>query len=142
MRDRRLVLGPLLIATAMAVGCCALTPGTKTYSPLGPVTRVEVHVNGRTVQVIDDPVRVARIVEYADAHRQDWGGTSDMFGVPVPRVSADFYEGDKFRGHFGVGPGYFETQREGDFASRVASKREEREFLELLDMGNLDLPNP
>jgi hypothetical protein len=142
MRKRPLTSGLLFAVAVLAVGCCALASGTKTYSPLGPVTRIEVHTDGQPVKVIDDPVRVARIVEYADARRQRWGGTSDAFGVPVPRVSAFFYEGDKFRGHFGVGPGFLETQRDGDFASRVASEREEREFLELLDVGNYDLRKP
>jgi hypothetical protein len=135
MRKRRLVLGLLIASAVTFVGGCTI-PATKAYPQLGPVTRVEVNVRSEAVKVIDDPAQVTRIVEFVDSHCRGWGGNSDMFGVPIPRVAANFYNGNEFKGRFGVGAGFFETQREGDFASQRAGSQEEREFLELLGVGD------
>lgn len=58
--------------------------------------------------------------------------------MPVPQIVADFYDGSEFKGHFGVGPGFFECHRDGDFASKRCGGRESRAFLEIL--GLLDYP--
>lgn len=53
-------------------------------------------------------------------------------GIPVPRIIAEFYYGDTFKGHFGAGKGFFETQRAGGFYSKKADPNHVQEFLQLL----------
>jgi hypothetical protein len=59
-----------------------------------------------------------------------------MYGVPVPRVVLDFYEGENFKGHFGISKGFIETQRVGDFASKSISEGEGQEFLNLVGISD------
>ena len=142
-KQKRLPIILLLIAAGVA-GCYLelwgyLIPKI-TYPPLGPITRIEIKAGASDgqVQVIDEPSKVRRIVEFVDGHLGGWGGASDWAGVPVPQVTVSLYEGAEFKGHFGVGPGFFECQRNGQFASKHCSAREERQFLELV--GLLDYP--
>lgn len=125
-----------LMSAVLLSGGCRLGPPVRSYSPLGQVTRVEVKTgpSGDHVRVIDDPAEVGRIVEFVNGHRGGWGGSSDWLGVPVPQVSAYFYSGSEFRGHFGVGPGFFECQREGDFSSKRCAGAEARQFLDLVGL--------
>jgi hypothetical protein len=128
-----LLVGSLLATIAIAVFC--LGPWGTTYPPLGPITRVEVRDrHNNTLQVIDDPGEIERLVEYVDGHRRGWNWMSGWAGIPVPWITAEFYNGSKFQGHFGVGPGFFECQRVGDFASKSTWSWQERRFLELVGL--------
>ena len=121
MRKRKRLPIVALLAT-LAVAGYWLDPWATSYPPLGSITRVEIRdLNGKTLRVIDDPTEVQRLVEYVDDHRHGWGGS--WVGVPVPQVTAEFYNGAEFQGHFGVGPGFFECQRVGDFASKNCTRR-------------------
>jgi hypothetical protein len=135
MRNRKWPLILLLLAAA-TVGVCCFGPWGTTYSPLGPVTRIKVTLvpSNKEVRVIEDPAEVLRVVEFVDGHRRGWGWLSGWGGVPVPQVTASFYDGPEFKGHFGVGPGFFECQREGDFKSKTCWSWQERRFLELVGM--------
>ena len=125
----------VLIVAAVVVASRVGLWGT-TYPPLGPVTRIEVKAgpDDKQVRMIDNPDEVRRVVGFVDEHRRGWGGLDDWAGVPAPQVSAYFYSGSQFKGHFGVGPGFFECQREGDFASEGCSPEQERQFLELIGL--------
>ena len=81
---------------------------------------------------ITDPVRVAKVVQFVDARNSDW--QTPWYGIPVPGVTAEFWRDKEFLGHLGAGPEFFETQRQGAFASRVASKGEVSAFVQLLDV--------
>ncbi|HWE39742.1 MAG TPA: hypothetical protein VG406_24545 [Isosphaeraceae bacterium] len=134
MRNRKRLLIVLLLLVAAGAACC-LWPGGTNYPPLGSVTRVVVKagLDNEQVRVIDDPAKVRQLVEFVDGHRRGWGGL-DWAGVPVPQVVAEFYDGSKFKGHFGVGPGFFECQREGDFTSKPCRGWQQRRFLELVGL--------
>ena len=137
-----LLLVVSLVAVLMAVTgvavywvyCLGLS-GT-TYPPLGPVTRIEVKAwpDGKQVRMIDDPTEVRRVVGFVDEHGRGWGGRADWAGVPGPQVAVYFYSGSQFKGQFGVGPGFFECQREGEFASKRCEGQQERRFLELVGL--------
>jgi hypothetical protein len=135
-KQRRLSI-VLLLVMLPVVGCC-LDPWGSRYPALGSVTRVEVRdLSGKTLRTIDDPAEVQRLVEYVDGHRRGWG--SGWAGPPIPQVVAEFYNGSEFKGHFGVGPGFFECQREGDFASKNCWSWQERRFLELVGLPDYQL---
>ena len=86
--------------------------------------------------MIEDPSQIRSITEFVDNERHGWGGYNDMFGVPVPDIIANFYDGKEFKGHFGAGPSDFETQREGGFSSKPSSKEETQTFLRLVGLPN------
>jgi hypothetical protein len=135
----RLLIMVLLLAVILVAGSVvmySLGPRTITYPPLGSVTRIEIKTGSddKQVRVIDDPEEIRRVIDFVDSHLRGWGGWADWAGVPVPQVSASFYNGSQFKGHFGVGPGFFECQREGTFASKACSGPEELDFLKLVGL--------
>ena len=83
----------------------------------------------RALKKITDKKQISKISAFVDKNASDWGGVSDWAGVPVPKVVFNFYDGEKFKGHFGIGSNFFETQRNGDFVSKNASKSEREELL-------------
>jgi len=122
-----------LVSLLFMAGCS----GSKTFPELGRVTKIEVRTNeSENIKTIVDPNQISRIVAFVDSQRSGWGGSGDMYGVPVPRVILDFYDGEKFEGHFGIGKGFFEAQRVGDFASKSIAEGEEQEFLNLIGISD------
>jgi hypothetical protein len=101
------------------------------------VTRVRVVVTtrerGDVVKEIDDPVQVGKIVAFANANLT--GYQEPWLGEPLPAVEVAFYDRRLYRGHFGVGPDFFEIHRgEITFMSRPASYEQVREFMELIGL--------
>lgn len=86
------------------------------FRPIEGATRVEVEGNlGGRARIIKDPDQVRQITAFVNRYPSGWGGSSGLFGVPVPQVIANFYRGEEFLGHFGAGTNFFETQRQGTF---------------------------
>jgi hypothetical protein len=106
---------------------------------LGPVTRVVVLERSEPIEEIADRDRIDPIASFVNDHRAGW--RKPWYGVPIPRVRADLYDGDSFRRSFGVGPGFFETHFGGDFFSMGASPEECRRFLELLGVEGSSIEN-
>ncbi len=107
-------------------------PPTRSFAPFVGVTRIKVFDTQGNATVINDPSRIASICTFVNRYANQWGGTGDLFGVPLPGVKADFSAGPVFLGHFGVGANFFETQRDGDFASHSASASEVSTFYRLV----------
>jgi len=106
---------------------------TTSFPPVGKVTKIEVTNNMSTpLKKITEKNQIAKITAFVDKNSSGWGGFGDWAGVPVPKVVINFYDGEKFKGHFGVGANFFETQRNGDFMSQNASEGEREEFLNLI----------
>jgi len=105
--------------------------GAITYPRLGKVTRTKVRTrSGRALKTVTAREQLDKVVAFVDGQRTGW--ERPWSGIPVPQVTAEFYDGATFKGHFGVGPGFFETHREGDFASKSATAAECAAFLRLL----------
>ena len=111
-------------------GCGGHT--THSFSALGSVTTISV--KGRDPShpstKITDGQAITQIVAFVDAHRNGWD--VPWFGVPVPMEVAEFYNGTEFKGSFGVGKDFLETQRDGRFFSQSATSGEASSFLKLL----------
>jgi hypothetical protein len=102
------------------------------FSTLGPVTSVAIVGHGGTnelVKITDQQV-VFQIVAFVDSRRTGW--ETPWYGIPVPTIRAEFFNGAQFKGSFGSGTNFFETQREGAFCSQSASPSDVRRFLDLL----------
>jgi len=121
----------LLADTGLAIALQFLP--TRSYRPFVSATRIEVRgLRGGPTTHINDPARVHAITEFVNRFPDGWGGSSGLLGVPVPALAADFYKKDEFLGHFGVGPDFFETQRDGSFDSRRANDADIRTFRQLV----------
>ncbi len=109
-----------------------LHPPTRSFAPFAGVTRVKIYDAQGNATVINNPSHIARICAFVNRYPNKWGGSGDVFGVPVPVVKADFSTGQVFLGHFGDGTNFFETQRDGDFCSHPASADEVSAFRKLV----------
>jgi hypothetical protein len=120
----------LVIIFIFASGC----DRAATLTPPAHVTRVDVTDNNtHLIKRIDSQRKIDAIVKFVSQHRSGW--TRPLTGVPVGQLYANFYNEDKFLGHFGIGPGFFETSLAGDlFRSRRASEPETHAFIVLLDV--------
>jgi len=107
--------------------------GNVSFPPLGRVTRVEVRTRlNDPVLTIEDGDKINAVVNFVDRRRAGWG-TPIIDDVPVPEFVANFYDGDTFKGHFGYGRSFFETQRDDrGFFSKDATAEEVAEFKTLL----------
>ena len=54
-------------------------------------------------------------------------------------ATAEFYSGSDFKGSFGIGENFFESQRNGGFFSKSAAPSEVRRFLDLLEPVGADV---
>ena len=107
------------------------------YTSLPEITSVSsviVVTNERKrIKEISDPRQIRQIVDFVNTQRTNW--RSPAAGVPVPSVILEFYEDDRFKGTFGVGNGFFETQRLGSLLSKSISHEDEKRFLDLIGVG-------
>lgn len=121
------VLASFFILTAL-VGCKGQT---RAFPVLGPVTVVTIvgRDGSRPISTISDAQSISQIVAFVDSHRTSWG--TPWYGIPVPVLTAEFYNGTDFKGSFGVGENFLETQRDGGFFSQSASAKEIQCFFDL-----------
>jgi hypothetical protein len=119
------------MALSMLVAWCACSAPVPHLHDFNGVRRVVITGlgGGDTPRALSAPDSLAALVAFVNARNSDW--ERPWSGVPVPQVTAFFYGAD-FQGSFGGGPGFFETQRAGTFASRAASEAELAEFARLV----------
>jgi hypothetical protein len=118
---------------SLALGGSGCSQKTTELPVLGPVTSVVVSDHhGAVLRTIDDPMTVSTIVAFVDSHQRGWG--IPWHGVPSSTVVANFYDEQQFKGHFGAGEGFFESQRIGGFYAKPASDDERNAFLGLLQV--------
>jgi hypothetical protein len=120
----------LLAVTTIVLGCHK--GNRRDFPTLGPVTSITVvGLDGsKELVTVTDQQVVYQIVAFVDSRRTGW--ETPWYGIPVPTITAEFFNGTQFKGSFGSGTNFFETQREGVFCSRSASPSEVRRFLDLL----------
>ncbi len=99
---------------------------------MGQVTAIAVRESDASnpSPKITDSARISRIIAFVDSHREGW--YTPWYGIPVPGVSIEFYNGTEFKGSFGVGKNFLEIQRDGGFYSQDATSDEVNSFLALL----------
>ena len=124
-----------LLAFMALVGCST----TRNFPMLGSVTTVVVvgRNGSQPLSKITDARSILQIVAFVDGHRTSWG--TPWYGIPVSFVTAQFFNGSEFKGSFGVGQNFLETQRNGGFYAQRASLEEIQNFLNLLGINPLGL---
>ncbi len=73
---------------------------------------------------------ITEIKTFAEVHQSGW--EVSVFGVPVARVYANFYKGEKYIGGFGVGRNFLSSQGCGGFQSRNLSNDDRGFIMKLL----------
>jgi hypothetical protein len=136
-------LGAFVVALLMAVSLLACGRNKRDFSPVGPVTTANLWVSASDGSKygfkISDPKDLSRIVTFVDSQRANWG--TPWFGIPVPFVEVQLFDGQQTKGSFGVGKDFFETQREGGFFSKNTSPSEIHNFLDALNLDDATLRN-
>ena len=128
MKLRHILLAVVLGVATLLAGCESIG-----VPQLGNVTRIEIRRDhNELLSTITDAKQIAAVVTFTDSHRTGWG--TPWSGVPIPIIVADFYDGETFKGHIGVGANFLETQRVGGFWSRSASNAEIKQFLTLVGL--------
>lgn len=127
----------LLMAVSLLAGCAS----KRDFSPLGPVTTANLWISASDGSKygwkISDPKDLSRIVTFVDSQRANWG--TSWFGVPVPTVEVQLFDGQRAKGSFGAGKDFFETQREGGSFSKNVSPREIRSFFDAVSLDDATL---
>lgn len=131
----------LLVALLMAVSLLACCGSKRDFSPLGPVTTANLWISASDGSKygwkISDPKDLSRIVAFVDSQRANW--STPWFGIPVPIVEVQLFDGQHLEGTFGAGKGFFEAQREGGFFSKNVSAREIRSFFDAVSLNDATL---
>jgi hypothetical protein len=122
-----------LLALTLLIGC-GTRNNNREFHAIGSVTSITVSGHGRSPEFtkLTGKAAISEIVDFVDAHRAGWG--KPWFGIPVPAVSVEFYDGSEFKSSFGVGDDFFETQRDGGFFSQSATPNDVLGFLELVSL--------
>ena len=85
----------------------------------------------------DDPVAVARLLQFVNARRD--GFVHPPFGPPIPEVTIEILNGDELQSAFRSGPNFFQR---ATFWTRNASPSEVLEFLSLIGVDPARLRHP
>lgn len=127
----KIPLSCLLLLIGLA-GCGFGSHRTRDFPALGQVTAITVkdRDTSNLSSKITAPARMSQIIAFVDSRREGW--YAPWYGIPVPNVSVEFSNGTEFKGSFGVGKNFLETQRDGGFYSQDATPDEVSSFLALL----------
>lgn len=133
----RSILAVLLMAMPLLASC-----GTKRgFSPLGPVTTANLWISAsggsKYGWKISDPKDLSRIATFVDSQRANW--STPWYGIPVPTVEVQLFDGQHLKETFGAGKNFFEAQRGGGFFSRNVSQREIRCFFDAIGLDDATL---
>ena len=121
-----------LVIAGLNLGCA-----NEEFPHVDRVTHVVLTSYSARWRTIVDSTQVQQVVRFVNARNTKWGGLSDIGGVPIPALRVLMYDSTVaynrgFQGSFGAGRGFFETQRDGRFASRSAERAELEEFAKIL----------
>ncbi len=124
-----------LLLLMVSAGCG--TGSLREFPVLGSVTAVKIRFGSHPLLQITDARTVFQIVAFVDSHGTGW--EKRWYGIQVPVATAEFYSGSDFKGSFGIGENFFESQRNGGFFSKSAAPSEVRRFLDLLEPVGADV---
>lgn len=131
------ILAVLVIAMPLLASC-----GTKRdFSPLGPVTTANLWISASDGSKygwrISDPKDLSRIVTFVDSQRANWG--TPWYGIPVPAVEVQLFDGQHLKETFGAGKDFFEAQYQGGFFSKDVPAREIHSFFDAVGLDDATL---
>lgn len=131
----------ILVVLLMAMPLLACCGNKHDFSPLGPITTANLWISASDGSKygwkISDPKDLSRIVTFVDSQRANW--SAPWFGVPMPTVEVQLFDGQHLKRTFGAGKNHFEAQYEGRFLSKRASSGEIRGFFDAVNLDDTTL---
>lgn len=108
---------------ALAAGCMRSTQTVRDehvdFARLDTADRVVISTaSGSPLRTTRDTTEIASLTSFAASHDEDW--ETPWSGPPVAAFRANFYAGDRYLGHLGVGADILTTDL-GGFLSRSVS---------------------
>jgi hypothetical protein len=97
------------------------------YQLLGDVTKIVVMDQNQKLKEITDKEHIAQIVKAIDQKRHGW--YMPIQGTPIPKIKLLLYNGEEYKGSFGIGEDFFQTNRRGGFEAKPATDEEIQTFL-------------
>ena len=126
----------ILVFLLVAVPLVSCGEHKRDFSSLGTITTANLWISASDGSKygwkISDPKDLSRLVTFVDSQRADWD--APWYGVPVPTVEVQLFDGQQGKGSFGVGKNFFETQREGGFFSKSTSASEIQGFFDAVNL--------
>jgi hypothetical protein len=117
-------LSLLLMTLILAQLCCYRKIS---FQLLGDVTKIVVMDQNQKLKEITDKEHIARIVKAIDQERHGW--YMPIQGTPIPKIKLWLYNGEEYKGIFGIGMDFFQTNRSGGFEAKPATDEEIQTFL-------------
>lgn len=129
---KRFLMGSLMVLTATLIfgGC----DGATSVPSIGALTEVVVVTrahSGESRKEIVDPVAVSKIVRFINEQGSGW--KTPWYGIPIPSLELRLYDARQFKGSFGAGKTFFETQRGGAFFVKNVSPKDVTRLTVLVD---------
>lgn len=97
---------------------------------LGDVTKIVVMDQDQKLKEITDKEHIAQIVKAINQERHGW--YMPIQGTPIPKIKLRFYNDEEYKGRFGIGEDFFETNRRGGFDAKPATDEEIQVFLNIV----------
>jgi len=79
---------------------------------------------------ITDKESIAQIVKEIDQKRHGW--YMPIQGTPIPKIKLRLYNDEEYKGSFGIGEDFFQTNRGGGFDAKPATDEEIQSFLDTI----------
>lgn len=121
----------LLVAGIM--GACRPRARSEICPPISDATRVVVsqqNPGSYSEYAITDSARIRQLIAFANARRTVF--RPSLSTMPAPKLTASFYDNDRFVGTIGAGPGFFFVSCPNSKGIRNAAATEMKEFSRLL----------
>lgn len=97
--------------------------------------RVLVQVDSKAVvRTIIDRSVILELARFSEAHQTGW--SIPAAGTPAARLSIEFFSGNKFLGHLGIGRNFLEAQGCDDFVSRRLSAADRSVVIRMLGVSD------
>jgi hypothetical protein len=92
--------------------------------------RIEIKDNRDNIlRTLKKPSDIHALVEFTTSHKSGWN--VPWTGAPIALITAEFYQGDKFLGDFGLGSNFLAAQGCGYFQSRDLNPQDRAVLIQL-----------
>jgi hypothetical protein len=124
---------PATILVLLSIQGCGTPCNRMDFDPWKQADHIVVRRTSNIfVKNITDTAVIKQTAEFAQARRDGW--SVGVGGTRIPEYNLDFYSGEHFLGHLGVGKTFIESQGCDDFVERKLSSSDQRLIFGLLDL--------
>jgi hypothetical protein len=123
-------LATVIFGAISITGCLSDPCEDMGFQRFRNANRVEITDNHNNVlRRIENPAQIQALANVAISYKSGWG--TPWAGAPIALVRANFFQGNKFLGDFGVGSGFLSAQGCGYFQSRNVNSKDRAVIIQL-----------